>query len=133
LLDEADKECVRQNIMAAVKEQVSKKLIMKQFSRSLKMICVHDYPAKLPNLLDQILGYLTVNDQVSVYAGLQGLFALAARYEFELDEERLDLHSIIQKSFSVLGNLVNDMINNKENNDALYMLHLICKVFYVSN
>ena len=25
------------------------------------------------------------------------------------------------------------MINNKENNDALYMLHLICKVFYVSN
>lgn len=25
------------------------------------------------------------------------------------------------------------MINNKENDDALYMLHLICKVFYVSN
>lgn len=25
------------------------------------------------------------------------------------------------------------MINNKENEDALYMLHLICKVFYVSN
>jgi len=32
-----------------------------------------------------------------------------------------------------LGVLVNDMINNKENQDALYMLHLICKVFYVSN
>lgn len=106
---------------------------MKQYIRSLKMICVHDYPDKLPNLFGQILELLTVNDQISVYAGLQGLFALAARYEFELDEDRLALHEIIQKSFSVLGALVNDMINNKENNDALYMLHLICKVFYVSN
>ena len=25
------------------------------------------------------------------------------------------------------------MINNKENSDALYMLHLVCKVFYVGN
>jgi hypothetical protein len=25
------------------------------------------------------------------------------------------------------------MINNKENTDALYMLHLVCKVFYVGN
>jgi hypothetical protein len=68
-----------------------------------------------------------------VYAGLQGLFALAARYEFEMDEDRLPLHTIIQESFSVLGSLVNDMINNKENTDALYMLHLVCKVFYVGN
>jgi len=29
--------------------------------------------------------------------------------------------------------MVGDMIMNKENQDALYMLHLICKVFYVSN
>ena len=70
---------------------------------------------------------------LSVYAGLLGLFALAARYEFELDEDREQLHHIIEQSFAVLGNLVNDMINNKENADALYMLHLICKVFYVSN
>lgn len=50
-----------------------------------------------------------------MYAGLQGLFALAARYEFELDEDRLPLHEIIKASFSVLGALVNDMINAKEN------------------
>jgi hypothetical protein len=58
---------------------------------------------------------------------------LAARFEFELDEDREPLHQIIKDSFSVLGLLVNDMITNKENLDALYMLHLICKVFYVSN
>jgi len=79
------------------------------------------------------LGYLQEKNPLSVFAGLQGLFALAARFEFELDEDRLPLHQIIHDSFSVLGQLVNDMINNKENDDALYMLHLICKVFYVSN
>ena len=61
------------------------------------------------------------------------MYALAARYEFELDEDRLPLHQIIKDSFAVLGLLVNDMINHKENEDALYMLHLICKVFYKCN
>jgi importin-7 len=133
LLNEADKQCVRDNIMDAVLAQVQNKPIQKQFIRSLKMICIHDYPEKLPNLFPQCLAFLQKNEQLAVYAGLQGLFALAARYEFELDEDREPLHKIIQESFSVLGTLVNDMINNKENVDALYMLHLICKVFYVSN
>jgi hypothetical protein len=62
-----------------------------------------------------------------------GLFALAARYEFEFDEDRYPLHEIIKESFAILGSLINEMINNRENTDALYMLHLICKVFYVSN
>lgn len=97
------------------------------------MICIHDYPDKLPNLFPQCLDLLKKNEMLSVYAGLLGLFALAARYEFELDADRVPLHQIIEQSFSVLGTLVNDMINNKENDDALYMLHLICKVFYVSN
>ena len=97
------------------------------------MICVHDFPQKLPNLFNQCMEYLKTQNQLTVYAGLQGLFALAARYEFEMDEDRLPLHEIIQTSFSVLGSLVNDMINNKENSDALYMLHLVCKVFYVGN
>jgi len=58
LLAEEDKQWVRENIMGAVKEQVQNKPIMKQYIRSLKMICVHDYPAKLPNLFQQIMGYL---------------------------------------------------------------------------
>ena len=59
--------------------------------------------------------------------------ALCSRYEFELDEQREPLYEIVQKTFDVIGLLVNDMMANKDNQDALYMLHLICKVFYVSN
>jgi len=36
-------------------------------------------------------------------------------------------------SFDKLGALVNQMVGNIENVDALYMMHLVCKVFYVSN
>jgi hypothetical protein len=32
-----------------------------------------------------------------------------------------------------LGNLVNHLIGNLENEIALRILHLICKIFYVSN
>ena len=48
---------------------------------------------------------------------------------------------VIKDSFTVLGSLVNDMMskftnlkgNEYELLDALYVLHLICKIFYVSN
>jgi hypothetical protein len=61
------------------------------------------------------------------------LLALTSRYEFELDEDREPLQEIVLSSFSVLGGLVNDIASNLTNDDALYMLNLICKIFYVSN
>jgi importin-7 len=88
----------------------------------------------LPNLFPQIMQYLqNTNSRESVYTGLQGLFALAARFEFELDEDRLPLHAVIKDSFEILGSLVSQMMQHKDDADALHMLHLICKVFYVSN
>lgn len=79
------------------------------------------------------MNYLTQPNQLAVYAGLLGLLALTSRYEFELDQDREPLQEIVQSSFSVLGGLVNDIASNLTNDDALYMLNLICKIFYVSN
>lgn len=79
------------------------------------------------------MGLLNQKNQFSIYAGLQGLHALSARYEFELKEERLPLYQIIRESFPVLVSLVNDMIKNKDNSDALYILYLIMKVFHKCN
>lgn len=74
-----------------------------------------------------------MQDEISIYAGLQGLLALASRYEFEFDEDRIPLHEIITASFTKLGELVNLMIQRMDNHDSLALLHLVCKVFYVSN
>jgi hypothetical protein len=79
------------------------------------------------------MNYLTQQNQLAVYAGLLGLLALTSRYEFELDKDREPLQEIVQQSFSALGGLVNDIASNLTNDDALYMLNIICKIFYVSN
>ena len=71
------------------------------------MICTHDYPEKMPNLFNQIKAYLNGNTKESIYAGLQGLHALSARYEFELDEDRDPLHEIIRDTFGNLCTLIN--------------------------
>jgi hypothetical protein len=71
------------------------------------MICVQDYPAKFPKLFEQIMGYLGQDNQLSVYTGLLGLYALTARFEFELEEDREPLFEIIRNSFNHLGSLVN--------------------------
>jgi len=45
--------------MGALLQQIQNKPIVKQFLRSLKIICVQDYPQKLPNLLSQIMEQLS--------------------------------------------------------------------------
>jgi len=96
LIEEQDKNWVRENFMDAILATVQKKPIQKQFIRSLKMICIHDYPDKLPNLLPKIMTFLNSGNQLQVYAGLLGLFGLTAKYEFEIDEDRDPLHEILQ-------------------------------------
>ena len=55
------------------------------------------------------------NDELKVFTGLSGLFALTSRYEFELDEDRQPLFDIINRSFPILGGIVNHLITHKEN------------------
>lgn len=133
LLDEGDKQYVRDNLLAAVCAQSQNRLIVKQYVRSLRMICVHDYPEKLPHLLSQIVSYLNEADNQRIFTGLLALKALAGKYEFERDASREPLYQVIGCCFERLGELVNQMINNTGDPDALYMLLLVCKVFYAAN
>lgn len=59
--------------------------------------------------------YLKEKNQISVFTGLQGLYALCSRYEFELDEQREPLYDIVKQTFEIIGLLVNDMMANKDN------------------
>ena len=72
----------------------------------------------------------------TVYAGLQVLHSLSFSYEYGLNEmRRRPLHDTIDKTFSVLIQLVNSIINNLKdaNEDSFHMLYLVCKIFYVVN
>jgi len=42
---------------------------------------------------------------------LYGLFGLCKKFEYEFDECREPLYEIILKTFGILGNLINQLIN----------------------
>jgi len=48
----------------------------------------HDYPEKWGSLLNDVLTYLGHQEEKSILTGLQGLYALTQKYEYESDEER---------------------------------------------
>lgn len=50
-----------------------------------------------------------------------------------MEEDREPLFEIIDQSFPILGSLIDQCLKNTGNETALRILHLICKVFYVSN
>lgn len=132
ILDSQDKEIVRQNILHAL-HATSNRQIIKQYVRCITTMARFDYPEQWPQLLDDILKYLNQQDEKSVVTGLYGLKGLCKKYEYELEEGRAPLYNIIAKSFDVLGGLINTLIQNQDNEDALHMLYLICKIFYISN
>lgn len=106
ILDEGDKQLVRDNIMKCLFLNTNK-AIEKQYVRCITTIARFDYPQKWPNILAEIVQYLSINDEKSVMTGLFGLKGLVKKYEYELQEERDPLYPIIQNTFGLLGNLVN--------------------------
>ena len=79
------------------------------------------------------MAYLDSQNQIQVFAGLQALLGLSSRYEYEIDENRRPLDEAVRETFPKIGLLINDMINNQDNSDALELLHLICEIFYTCN
>jgi len=69
----------------------------------------------------------------AVYTGLLALLGLVQKYEYELEDDRIPLYEILNQSFSILGKLINQLMQHTQSEIALKILHLICKVFYTSN
>lgn len=71
------------------------KQISKQYMRCITTIARFDYPELWPTLLNEIMSYLSQQEEKSVMTGLQGLFSLTKKYEYELEESREPLYGII--------------------------------------
>jgi hypothetical protein len=63
--------------------------------RCITTIARFDYPQRWPNIVAEIVQYLSTNDEKSVMTGLYGLKGLVKKYEYELQEEREPLYGII--------------------------------------
>ena len=54
------------------------------------------------------------------------------KYEYEMDEDRESLYPIVEATFGILGNLVNQVIG-VDSEKAYEVIYLIAKIFYLSN
>jgi len=68
-----------------------------------------------------------------IMTGLLALFALAKKYEYEMDEDREPLFKLMERFFPVLGKIIETYIQQADNEVALRLLHQICKIFFVAN
>ena len=108
-------------------------VINKQYTRCLMAITKYDYPAKWPGVTGLVQGALTSGNEQAIMTGLQALFALVKKYEYEMDEERQPLFDLMDQMLPLMGNLVEACKGQLQNENALKLLHMVCKVFYIAN
>ena len=78
-------------------------------------------------------------DNATFYAGLQGLYALSIKYEFQQTKPNQPLHSVIKEALRVLSFRINGIISHKEllntktNALALRIIYTICMIFSKCN
>ena len=83
---------------------------MKQYARCITKICRLDFPALWGNLVAEIVNYLQSGDEKGILTGLIALKCLVKKYEYEMEEDRNALYEIMNATFGILGNLINNYI-----------------------
>jgi hypothetical protein len=58
-------------------------------------IVKHDYPAQWPNITPLITQALSSGNEQAIMTGLFALFALAKRFEYEMESDREPLFSLM--------------------------------------
>ena len=87
IIAETDKEQVRANILSKMFE-CTHPVINKQYTRCLMAITKYDYPAMWPGVTGLVQSALTSGNEQAIMTGLQALFALTKKYEYEMEEDR---------------------------------------------
>ena len=69
---------------------------MKQYTRCVTTVARFDYPTKWASIADNIQQALESGNMEGIMTGLLALFALAKKYEYEMDEEREPLFKLME-------------------------------------
>lgn len=127
----ADKEQVRANILGKMFE-CTIAVINKQYTRCLMTLSRYDYPEQWPTIVPLVQQALSSGNDLAIMTGLQALFALVKKYEYEMDSDRVPLFDLMTTMLPLMGSLV-EAYMNQTSESALRILHLVCKCFYIAN
>ena len=110
ILDPSDKQTVKENLLSCLYKSLNP-AIQKQYVRCIGKVVLQDFPQTWPTLVQEIQTYLSQQDEKALLTGLQALYCVVRKYEFEMEEDRQPLLIVIQETFAHLGNLINAYIN----------------------
>nr|CAG8481704.1 10796_t:CDS:10 [Entrophospora candida] len=125
-IDLQDREAFKANILNILVTVPS--IIRVQVLDSLRRVLGVDFPEKWPNYMDQVITLLTSNDLKISYIGLLGLQQVVKVYQWRSPDVKDPLIEIIQKSFPILLQIA-EIIINETNVDAGEMMKIIVKTF----
>ena len=69
-------------------------------------MCQWDYPDKWPLVLTDISNALLSGNDVGILTGCTTLFCLVKKYEYEFNEDRAPLYTIMEQVNATLGSIV---------------------------
>ena len=105
IINQADKDQVRASILGKMFE-CNIAVINKQYTRCLMTISRFDYPERWPNITQLVTEALTSGNELAIMTGLNALFALAKKYEYEMEDDRDPLLELMDKMLPLMGSLV---------------------------
>ena len=129
-LGDSDKEVVRTNLCGAI--AVAPQTIRSQLGLCLRTIVAADYPARWPALIGVIGSGLVSPDTTQLHGALYSLRVLAKVYEFERDEKRVPLHTVVETTFPTLLQLADSLLAQPPSPQCSELALLVAKVIWSS-
>lgn len=103
-----------------------------QFQECLRVIITADFPARWPELVGQIMAWLSSGNQQAITAALRVLRIIARKYEYRDDSDRVELNALVEHVFPQLLATFVSLVESRgsESLELAELLKLCCKIYF---
>jgi len=105
---------------------------MSAFENIVFNIAQTDYPDNWSTCVQEVVQRLQSNNPQLIISGMKALKNIMRSYEFEIDEDRKPLFSLVEYFFPHLEVIISSLGNYPPEHHILFM-QLCSKIFYIAN
>ena len=127
---EEDKFLVKKGIVDVFPQAVP--AVRMQLEECLRGIIAEDVPVRWPELITQIMAWLSSGSQLEITAALRVMRIVSKKYEYRDDAEREELHAIVDAVFPQLMSTFLSLVESRASDslDLAELLKICCKIYY---
>lgn len=103
-----------------------------QLEECLREIIIADVPARWPELITQVMAWLSNGNQQEITAALRVMRIVTKKYEYRDDDEREELHAIVDAVFPQLLSTFLSLVESRASDslELADLLKMCCKIYY---